>query len=318
MATEQCSHTILMIRPVNFRYNEQTAVNNYYQRVIDNIEPGEVQQRARNEFDGLVEKLREKQVNVIVIDDTPAPDTPDSIFPNNWISFHDDGTVGLYPMYAHNRRLERRDEILTTLENEYHLKISGIEDFSKYEQQDKFLEGTGSMILDRQNKIAYAALSFRTDEEVLDECCRKFGYEPVKFTANQTVNGKRVPIYHTNVMMCVAEEFTILCIDAIDDAEEREKVLSSLENTGKEVISISEEQKYRFAGNMLQVRSTTDKKFLVMSSSAFKSLTDEQVERIEKHCPIIHSSLDTIEALGGGSARCMMAEVFLPLKHTLN
>lgn len=315
MDTQQCSHTILMIRPVNFRYNEQTAVNNYYQRVLDDLEPGEVQQRAQKEFDGLVSKLKEKQVNVIVIDDTPAPDTPDSIFPNNWISFHDDGRVGLYPMYAHNRRLERRDEILATLENEYHLKISGIEDFSTHERHDRFLEGTGSMILDRQNKIAYAALSVRTNEEVLDEFCRKLGYQPVKFTANQTVDNKRVPIYHTNVMMCVAEEFGILCTNAIDDREEREKVLSSLKNTGKEVIEISEEQKYRFAGNMLQVKSTTGEKYLVMSESAYKCLANQQIERIKKHCSIIHSSLDTIEALGGGSARCMMAEVFLPLKH---
>lgn len=315
METKQCADTIMMIRPVNFRYNEETAVDNYYQRIVENLHPQDAQKKAREEFDALVQKLRECQVNVIVIDDTPAPDTPDSIFPNNWISFHDDGRVGLYPMYAHNRRLERRDEILATLENEYNLKISGIEDFSFHEDEDRFLEGTGSMILDRPNKLAYAALSFRTNADVLDEFCKKFGYEPVAFNAYQTANGKRVPIYHTNVMMCVAEDFAIICDAAIDDSTEREKVLSSLKRTGKEIISIKEEQKYRFAGNMLQVRSTAGQKYLVMSSAAYEVLTEGQKNAIEKHCSVIHSSLDTIEALGGGSARCMMAEVFLPLQH---
>lgn len=315
MKTRQCADTIMMIRPVNFRYNEETAVNNYYQRVIDNLQPQDAQKRAREEFDGLVSKLRERQVNVIVIDDTPEQDTPDSIFPNNWISFHDDGRVGLYPMYAHNRRLERRDEILATLENQYNLKVSAVEDFSFHEEEDRFLEGTGSMILDRPNKLAYAALSFRTNQEVLEEFCRKFGYEPVEFYACQTVEGKREPIYHTNVMMCVADEFAIICDAAIDDKTEKEKVLTSLKKTGKDIISIDEAQKYRFAGNMLQVRSLTDQKYLVMSSAAYSVLREEQISAIEKHCPIIHSSLDTIEALGGGSARCMMAEVFLPLQH---
>ncbi|UII29922.1 arginine deiminase-related protein [Fulvivirga ulvae] len=315
METKQCADTILMIRPVNFRYNEETAVNNYYQRVIDNLHPQDAQQRAQQEFDELVKQLRERQVNVIVIDDTAAPDTPDSIFPNNWISFHDDGRVGLYPMYAHNRRLERRDEILATLENRYHLKISGIEDFSFHEEENKFLEGTGSMILDRPNRLVYAALSLRTNQEVLGEFCKKFGYEPVTFKAYQTVEGQRMPIYHTNVMMCVADEFAIICDASIDDAKEKKEVLSSLKKTGKEIIPIEEAQKYHFAGNMLQVTSITGQKYLVMSSAAYSVLRAEQKDAIEKHCPIIHSSLDTIEALGGGSARCMMAEVFLPVQH---
>ncbi|MBL6445284.1 amidinotransferase [Fulvivirga sp. 29W222] len=315
MEIRQCADTIMMIRPVNFRYNEETAVNNYYQQVIDNLHPQDAQKKAREEFDGLVQKLREHQVNIIVIDDTYSPDTPDSIFPNNWISFHGDGRVGLYPMYAPNRRLERRHEILTTLEKQYALKVSSIEDFSFHEGDDKFLEGTGSMILDRPNKLVYAALSLRTNRDVLDEFCGKFGFEPVVFSAYQTVKGQREPIYHTNVMMCVADEFAVICDMAIDDQVEREKVLSSLKNTGKEVISIDETQKYQFAGNMLQVRSGTGQKYLVMSSAAYASLREDQKNIIEKHCPIIHSSLDSIEALGGGSARCMMAEVFLPLQH---
>lgn len=318
MNARQCSDTILMIRPLNFRFNEQTAVNNYYQRVLDNLNPEEVQLKAAKEFDDLVNKLRSNGVNIITIDDTPAPDKPDAIFPNNWISFHDDGRVGLYPMFAHNRRMERRDEILAVLEKEYRLKISGIEDFSFYEHESKFLESTGSLVLDRTNRLAYAALSYRTNEEVVDHFCRTFGFSPVKFSAYQTIKGKRVLIYHTNVMICVATDFAVICIDAIDDPEEREHVLTMLKKSGKEIIEISEDQKYFFAGNMLQVSAVDGEKYLVMSTAAYHALHDEQIKMITKHCCILHSSLDTIEALGGGSARCMMAEIFLPSKDQNN
>ncbi len=309
---KQSTDTLLMIRPINFRLNEQTAINNYYQRVIDGIKPEEVQYKAVQEFDRFVEKLRAKKIRVIVIDDSEDSDTPDSIFPNNWISFHADGRVGLYPMFAENRRVERRGDILRKLQQNYGLKISQIEDFTIHEKEKRFLEGTGSMILDRPNKIVYAALSIRTDEAVLKEFCSTFNYQAVTFTANQTVNGERLPIYHTNVMMCVADNFAILCAEAIDDEKERKKVISNLESTRKEVIEISENQKHHFAGNMLQVKSQDGKNYLVMSGAAYQSLKDKQVKAIEKHCEIINSSLDTIEALGGGSARCMMAEVFLP------
>ncbi|MBL3658059.1 citrulline utilization hydrolase CtlX [Fulvivirga sediminis] len=310
--SRQTTDTIMMIRPVKFRFNEQTAVNNYYQKVLDKIAPEEVQKQALAEFDDFVVKLRDKGINVIVINDTLDPDTPDSIFPNNWISFHEDGRVGLYPMFAPNRRLERRDDILAILDNEFQLSISEIEDFSFHEKEEKYLEGTGSMILDRPNKIVYAAISERTNEEILGEFCRKFGFKPVKFTAFQTVEGKRLPIYHTNVMMCIAETFAVICLDTIDDAAQRKEVEESLKQTGKEIIEISEEQEHHFAGNMLQVSSSDGDKYLVMSAAAYQSLEASQIAAIEKHCPIIHSSLDTIEALGGGSARCMMAEVFLP------
>lgn len=309
---KQSTDTLMMIRPINFRLNEQTAINNYYQRVIDGIKPEEVQYKAVQEFDRFVEKLRAKKIRVIVIDDTEDTDTPDSIFPNNWISFHGDGRVGLYPMFAENRRVERRKDILRKLQQNYGLRISEIEDFTTYEQEDKFLEGTGSMILDRPNKIVYAALSIRTNEKVLDDFCRKFNYRAVKFVANQTVDGKRLPIYHTNVMMCVADSFAILCAESIDNEKERKAVIESLEVTGKEVIEITENQKHHFAGNMLQVKSIDGKPYLVMSGAAQQSLKDVQIKSIEKYCEIISSSLDTIEALGGGSARCMMAEVFLP------
>lgn len=312
MTSRQNTDTIMMIRPVKFRMNEQTAVNNYYQKVIDGLAPEEVQAKALGEFDAFVDKLRGKGVNVLVINDTVDPDTPDSIFPNNWISLHNDGRVGLYPMFAENRRLERRDDIIEQLRENH--QVTDIIDFSQFEGENKFLEGTGSMILDRPNKLCYAAISERTQPDVLKEFCDKFGYEAVVFVANQTVDGKRLPIYHTNVMMCVADQFAILCADSIDDNEERKLVIDKLESTGKEVITISEDQKHHFAGNMLQVSSNSGQKYLVMSGAAYQSLDQSQIDRIEKYCPIIHSSLDTIEALGGGSARCMMAEVFLPKK----
>lgn len=309
---KQSTDTLMMIRPVQFRYNEQTAVNNYYQKVLEGIQPEEVQEKAAAEFDAFVNKLRSKGIQVIVFDDTKETDTPDSIFPNNWISFHSDGRVGLYPMYAENRRLERRDDIFDQLVNEYGLKITEKVDFTGHEAIGAFLEGTGSMILDRPNKLCYAAISLRTDEKILDEFCEEFAYKAVKFVANQTVEGKRMPIYHTNVMMCIADNFAIICADSIDNPKERAFVVDSLKNTGKEVIEISEDQKHHFAGNMLQVKSTSGVPYLVMSAAAHQSLNKEQITRIEKHCEIISSSLDTIEALGGGSARCMMAEVFLP------
>jgi len=306
----QITNNIMMIQPVSFRYNDQTAVNNYYQKVIKGLTSTKAQENALQEFNVFVEKLRAKGVNVVVIPDTKEPDTPDSIFPNNWVSFHGNAVVGLYPMCAENRRYERREDILESLVDDYGFQIDEIKDFTEFEDHDKFLEGTGSMILDRENKLCYAAISIRTNEQAVIQFCDEFGYEPICFTANQDVNGERLAIYHTNVMMCVANDFAIVCLDTIDEAEERQKVKDSLTRTGKEIIEISEAQKHRFAGNMLQVMG--DQPYLVMSKSAHESLTYIQVISIEKHCQIISSSLDTIEACGGGSARCMMAEIFLP------
>jgi hypothetical protein len=310
--TKQITSSIMMIRPVAFRFNEQTAVNNYYQQVLEGVTADQVQAQAQNEFDTFVEKLRSKGVEVVVVEDTLEPSTPDSIFPNNWISFHHDGRIGLYPMCAENRRLERREDVLNILKEEHNFVINEVIDFSHYESEELFLEGTGSMLLDRVNKIVYAALSLRTDAKILEDFCKQFGYNAVTFTSNQTVGDKRLAIYHTNVMMCLGEDFAVLCADTIDDLTERKALIDSLESTGKEVIYISEAQKHRFAGNMLQVQSNTGEKYLVMSASAHQSLTPEQVAQIEKHCQILSSSLDTIEACGGGSARCMMAEIFLP------
>jgi hypothetical protein len=308
---KQTTNTILMIRPVGFRMNEQTAVNNYYQKVLDNLLPNAVNKKAQEEFDAYTEKLRSYGINVVVVSDTEEFDTPDSIFPNNWISFHQDGTVGLYPMFAENRRLERREDVLEELESKGFL-IESIVDYTSAEEENVFLEGTGSLLLDRVHKKAYCALSPRADEDLFIEFCEDFEYTPVVFTANQTVEGKREAIYHTNVMMCLAETFAVICLDSIDDKKERKNVIKHLKEDGKQIIDISEDQVNNFAGNMLQVRGKDDERFLVMSQAAYDSLTKQQVAQIEKHCAIISSSLETIEACGGGSARCMMAEVFLP------
>ncbi len=312
--SEQITSTLLMIRPVQFRFNEQTAVNNYYQKKTGEVSSREISEKAREEFDNFVTRLRQHGIEVVVIEDTAVSDTPDSIFPNNWISFHRDGRVAIYPMCAENRRLERREDILAILRDSHSFSWTAREDLTFFEREHKFLEGTGSMILDRTNKLAYAARSIRTDEKVLREFCERFDYQPVLFTAYQSVDGKRLPIYHTNVMMCVADEFAILCADSIDDKKEKALVIDTLKKTGKEVIFISEQQKAHFAGNMLQVINPRGEKFLIMSSAALHSLDSQQINSIHNFCAIIHSPLDTIETLGGGSARCMMAEIFLPRK----
>lgn len=307
----QTTNSILMIRPVAFRMNEQTAVNNYYQKVLDGLTPETVNTKAQAEFDAFVQKLRMVGVDVTVVDDTLDPDTPDSIFPNNWISFHESGDVALYPMFAENRRSERREDILDILEDKGFV-INEIMDYTSAEEDEVFLEGTGSLLLDRENGKAYCALSPRADEELMIEFCEDFEFTPVIFEAFQTVNGERKLIYHTNVMMCLGDTFAVICADCIDDKKERKMVLDSLRGDEKEIILITEDQVNNFAGNMLEVKGSDDRRYLVMSTSAFNSLTKKQIAQLEEHITILHSSLDTIEACGGGSARCMMAEIFLP------
>ena len=308
---KQTTNSILMIRPVGFRMNEQTAVNNYYQKVLDGLLPETVNLKAQLEFDEFVVKLRNAGINVTVIEDTKSPDTPDSIFPNNWISFHENGDVALYPMFAENRREERREDILDLLEEDG-FKIENIVDYTSAEEDQIYLEGTGSLLIDRPNGKVYCALSPRADEELVIEFCEDFDYAPVIFEAFQTVNGERKLIYHTNVMMCLGETFAVICADCIDDKKERKMVLDNLKADDKEVILITEDQVNNFAGNMLEVRGKDDKRYLIMSDAAYKSLKPTQIEKLEFHCEILTSSLDTIEACGGGSARCMMAEIFLP------
>lgn len=308
---KQFTNNILMVEPIDFRFNEETAVNNYFQSKPEDSQES-VQEKALSEFRNMVSKLREHGVNVIVIQDTPEPHTPDSIFPNNWISFHENKTIALYPMFAENRRKERREEEVIQLLIEKDFALEEIMDYTSAEEDTIFLEGTGSIILDRVNKIAYACVSPRTDEDLFDEFCEDFEYTPVVFEAKQTVNGKREQIYHTNVMMCVGDEYAIICLSSIDDKSEKKSVVEQLKSTGKEIIDITEEQMHKFAGNMLQVGGVGNAKYLVMSKTAHQSLNLNQIQTIEKYNPIISVDISTIETLGGGSARCMMAEVFLP------
>lgn len=306
----QTTDTVLMIEPIAFGFNEETAKNNYFQTEQKGFD---IQFKALSEFKMFVEKLRSKGINVITIKDTLDPHTPDSIFPNNWVSFHRDGKVVLYPMFASNRRVERRDDIIETIK-EQGFEVAEIDDWSFPETQGHFLEGTGSMIFDHDNRIAYGSVSLRLDENLFREFCEKYGFTPVVFHSFQTVGEERLPIYHTNVMMCVADQFVVICLDCIDNELERSKVIESIKNSGKEIIEISEDQMQQFAGNMLQVQNTEGEKFLIMSETAYQSLTQDQISAIAKYCEIIYSDLSTIEVNGGGSARCMLAEVFLPKK----
>ncbi|TCD10533.1 amidinotransferase [Pedobacter frigidisoli] len=302
----QITNHILMIRPVDFKFNEQTAGNNKFQ--VASTE-SDVQTQALKEFDGFVTLLEENGVDVTVVDDTLHPETPDSIFPNNWVSFHEDGSVFLYPMFSENRRLERRKEILDGLKDKF--EVSHISDLSFYEMQYAFLEGTGSMVLDRTNKIAYACLSVRTDEEVLNNFCMLTGYQPVAF---QAVDNTNFPIYHTNVMMCIGDKFAVICLDSIKNSKEREQVALNLIDSGKEIIEISLDQMNHFAGNMLQVSNASSESLLVMSEQAYLSLAEEQVIKLKIYNRIIYAPLYTIEKNGGGSARCMLAEIHLPMR----
>lgn len=302
---QHTSH-LLMIKPVNFSFNAETAVNNSFQ-----IPSGEknIQEKAQMEFESFIQKLKDNHIDVTVVEDTPEPYTPDSIFPNNWISFHEDGSICLYPMFAQNRRMERKPTVLSAIAEKF--RIHQTHDFTTHEDKNIFLEGTGSMVLDRENKIAYACLSPRTHATVLEAFCNKMNYQPVAFTSVDVAGD---PIYHTNVMMCVADEYVIICLESIKDMKEKERVIKQIQDTNKKIIAISFDQMNQFAGNMLQVHNSVGQRFLVMSSQAYHALNSVQIKEIEEYNPIIHSDIKTIETNGGGSARCMMAEIFLPLK----
>ena len=295
--------TILMIRPVKFYFNEETAVNNAFQQ---NIQMENAQNKALLEFDNMVETLTEKGIEVIVIQDTENPSTPDSIFPNNWISFHENNEICLYPMFALNRRLERKPSVLNYFKENY--KINKIIDLTYFEEKNMFLEGTGSMVFDRYNQFVYACISERMNIDVLKEWCTIFNYKYITFNATDNQN---FPIYHTNVLMCVANKFVIVCLDSIKNNTEKMAVKNCFLDSYKFIIEISIEQMNKFAGNMLQLYSKEGKSYLVMSQSAYNSLNNQQINMIEKFTKIIAIPLFTIEKLGGGSARCMMAEVFL-------
>ena len=295
---------LLMIRPAAFRFNPETAVNNAFQQAGNHAG---IQEKAQQEFDAFVNLLDENDIDVTVVHDTPEPHTPDAVFPNNWFSTHVGGTLCLFPMFAGNRRLERKQAVLDTLNNKFDIKH--IVDFTAYEAQQKFLEGTGSMVLDRENLIAYACLSPRTDKHVLLDFCKKSGYAPCCFNATDK-NG--TAIYHTNVMMCVGEHDAIVCLESITDDEQRNALAETLENTGKTILPITLQQVQHFAGNMLEVKNVYHKHFLILSHTAYCALTPEQTAKLRlNNKTLLHPGLHTIETYGGGSARCMMAEIFL-------
>jgi hypothetical protein len=303
--TNQSTSNILMIRPVAFGFNTQTAQSNAFQN--RDADQQLVQQKAQQEFDGFVAILKSNSVNVTVVNDTIEPHTPDSIFPNNWVSFHDNGDIFLYPMQAENRRLERREDIIRQLEENF--KANHVIDLSRFELKDQFLEGTGSMVLDRENKIAYACLSPRTNTEVLKAFCEYTGYKAITFNA---FDQRGQAIYHTNVLMAIGSRFAVICLDSITNTQEKETVITSLKETRKEIIEITFEQMNSFAGNMLEVKNTAGETLIVMSQTAYLSLIDEQKTALEKYGKLVYADINNIETNGGGSARCMIAEVHLP------
>ena len=299
--------TILLIRPQTFRYNAETAASNEFQNRPDVESEDRILQNALSEFDQFAEALDSKGINIRVVEDTALPKKPDAVFPNNWVSFHSDGTVILYPMCAENRQNERRMDIIEMLGQEF--RVEKIIDLSHFENENRFLEGTGSIVFDHENKIAYACLSPRTDAALFDEVSQTLGYTPISFRA---VDAKGRAIYHTNVMMCIGVGFAVICLESIENAEEKETVVESLKRSGLEIIDISFEQMNKFAGNMLEVSGKNGKVFLVQSQRAFDSLRKEQIAVLEKYCELLPIPIPTIETIGGGSARCMMAEIFLP------
>ena len=302
-----------MVRPKHFNFNKETAENNHFQKEEKNITEIEIRDKAIKEFNSFSKLLIKKGIEVKIFNDRNDIITTDSVFPNNWISFHENGDVFLYPMYSKNRRKERRSDIIKELINMGYYVKSTI-DLTYFEKENKFLEGTGSMVLDRENKICYAAVSERTNNDLLIEFCSRTEFELVSFKSYQSVGNERKEIYHTNVIMCVADKYAIICLESVDNKKEKEKIIEKLKDTNKRIIKISEDQCSKFAGNMLQVENVKNEKFLIMSESAYNSLDNKQIATINEFNEIIYSDLKTIEKLGGGSARCMIAENFLRKK----
>lgn len=306
----QSADLLLMIRPASFRMNEETAINNAYQQAAE--DGTDAVAMAQAEFDGLVRTLRDQGITVCVQEDDPEADTPDALFPNNWVSFHSDGRVGLYPMFAVNRRRERREDVLMRLSTDYGRVLEEIVDFTEFEEHDVFLEGTGSLILDRLHGVVYASLGPRTDEQAVHHFCEAFGYDLVAFTASQTAGDTTAPIYHTNVMLAIGSEWAVVCDEIIRDEEERNTVLQALTDSGRNVVRITGEQVNGFAGNVLEVRNARGERFIAMSNAAHAAFTSDQRETLSGFATLVHAPIPTIEKLGGGSVRCMLAEVFLP------
>lgn len=309
---KQTTSNLFVIRPFRFFSNPQTLVNNYFQADVCSKNNTQIAKKALIEFDNFLKILQKNHLNVFLFNDFENPITPDCLFPNNWISTYQDGKIFIHPMFAKNRRLERRDDIIDFLKKNFHVsKIFNDAEF--HEKNNQFLEGTGSMVLDRENKIAYTALSERSCHDLLLDFCKKTNFRPISFSAFQNNNEEKI-IYHTNVMMSVCEKFAVVCLDSIFDIREKNKVLDILNKTKKEVVSISFEQVNNFCGNVLELRNQDEENLLVMSTKAFNSFTKNQKKIINRFCKIVHSPLDTIENFGGGGARCMLAEIFLKSK----
>ncbi|MEP6675152.1 MAG: arginine deiminase-related protein [Ferruginibacter sp.] len=302
---KQAANTVMMIRPVDFSFNSQTAASNAFQNADHGLEDDIIKKNAEKEFDNFVQLLKANGIEVIIFNDTAEPSTPDSIFPNNWISLDQQGRLAIFPMQAINRRLERRKDIIDFFKTNY--RINKTEDLTGFETEEKYLEGTGSMVIDYVNDIMYACLSPRTNKTVVDEFCKAMNYKACTFTA---VDQSGKEIYHTNVMMCIAEKLVMICLESISNENEKIKLIDSFRSTGHEIINISFEQMNHFAGNMLEVCNQEGKHFLVMSAQAFSSLDKEQIAVIEKFDIILAPAINTIETIGGGGVRCMMAEVF--------
>ncbi|KOY85428.1 amidinotransferase [bacterium 336/3] len=302
----QTTSHLLMIRPAAFGFNPETAQTNVFQKKASDFSE-EIHTRALAEFDYMVELLRKEDLNVMVIDDTIEPYKPDAVFPNNWITTHQEGVIVLYPMQAPNRRVERRQDIVEILQKQY--KVHNVVNLSHYESKGKFLEGTGSMIFEHTHKIAYASLSTRTNTEVLDRFCNSMRFQPITF---QAVDEFDKPIYHTNVLMSVGDKFVIICMDAIKELSDQEDLIASFRKTQKEVFKISYEQMKNFVANCLEVTNNKGEKILILSERAYQHLEESQKKRLENYVKLLPCPLNTIETYGGGSARCMIAEIFLP------
>ncbi len=300
--------TILMIRPASFGYNAETAANNFFQQ-----DPGmpaaDVQEKALEEFNKMVDLLRENEIEVLLIEDSREPPKPDAIFPNNWLSSTPDGKLFIFPMYAPSRRAEKREDIIDRLSADFEVK--DLQDWSEYEVEGRFLEGTGSMVMDHRNQLIYAAISERTNLSVLEKFAVTNGYQAIVFLATDAAGR---PIYHTNVLMSLGENFAVLCEEAIEEEWELIAVRQLLESTNHAIIPISREQMQRFAGNMLEVKNKKGESILVLSQSAFESLRKEQKAMLEAYTRLLPIPVPTIEAVEGGSVRCMMAEIFLEKK----
>lgn len=306
---KQYTSNLMMVRPANFQFNAETATSNSFQHTIENLSKQELQHKVLEEFDEYVQKLTLHKINVLEIQDTPEPIKPDAIFPNNWISMHEDGTIFLYPMCNENRRLEVRSDIVEKIKQDF--EVVAINDLRNHLAENKFLEGTGSIIFDHIHQIAYACISPRTDENLFVAYCNSIAYQPIYFHSTDQENKA---VYHTNVMLTIGDTFAVICLESIRDEAERKLVIDRLTNTNHEIIEITFEQMNAFAGNMLQVINEDNKTYLVMSETAFDSLHYEQIQQIETHTTILSVCIPTIETIGGGSARCMLAEIFLKRK----